>query len=94
MPITPILKHDREDETMKKTGVAIMAVMFSMAAVASEKEADKTVMCQPLVTIPMEQTSTAPSVSPTFYVTSQADYKACKEMARKQGGRVIINPDA
>lgn len=79
---------------MKKTGVAIMAVMFSMAAVASEKEEKKTVMCQPLVTIPMEQTRLMPSVSPKFYVTSQADYKACQKMARQQGGRVIINPDA
>ena len=34
------------------------------------------------------------NVAPTFYITSDRDYKACRKMAAERGAHVIIDPNA
>ncbi|MFK0572632.1 hypothetical protein [Endozoicomonas sp.] len=34
------------------------------------------------------------NVTPTFYITSDRDYKACRKIASDKGAHVIIDPNA
>ena len=34
------------------------------------------------------------TVAPTFYITSDRDYKACRKLAAEKGAHVIIDPNA
>ena len=75
---------------MKRIAVAVVAAIFSLGVAVGENVEKQEIQCKPLVSLPMEQHGKAPVVSPAFFVTTQADYKACQKIARKKGGRVII----
>lgn len=34
------------------------------------------------------------NVTPTFYISSERDYKACRKIASQKGAHVIIDPNA
>ncbi|KEQ19421.1 hypothetical protein [Endozoicomonas numazuensis] len=79
---------------MKVLVVSFVAAVLSGSALASEKAESHKPVCKPLAQVHVEQSGRAPSISPKFYVTSEADYKACRKMAAEKGAHVIIDPNA
>ncbi|WP_062261560.1 hypothetical protein [Endozoicomonas arenosclerae] len=79
---------------MKVLVVSLVAAVLSGSALASEKEESHKPMCKPLTPVYVEQSGRAPGISPQFYITSEADYKACRDMASEKGAHVIIDPNA
>ncbi len=73
-------------EDQKKQGM----VCYSMGSVSAVRQASESRFSAQGNMSP----NLSVNVAPTFYITSDRDYKACRKMAAERGAHVIIDPNA
>ncbi|WP_257286136.1 hypothetical protein [Endozoicomonas sp. SESOKO1] len=90
---------------MKVMAVAVAGMLLAGAVQAADQVEDiqrQGMVCYSMGPVNSERQSSgrgmAPDLSvniaPTFYITSDRDYAACREMAAEKGAHVIIDPNA
>ncbi|WP_422465481.1 hypothetical protein [Endozoicomonas sp. ALC013] len=90
---------------MKVIAVAVAGMLLAGAVQAADKAEDlqkQGIVCYSMGQVNAERQSggrgMAPdltvNIAPTFYITSDRDYKACRKMAAEKGAHVIVDPNA
>lgn len=80
---------------MKKITGIMAALLISGSVHASENGGQQALYCKPMASNQTAHMGHFSAFAIKFYLTSNADYKACRKIAAADdGAKVIIDPDA